>query len=219
MRSEKKMNRRKFLKIAGGVVGASTLACVGAGFLGTRQPKVDLPRTECRGDERRVLVAYASRTGSTAEIAMAIGETLCEAGASVDVLPASQVTDLSPYGAVVVGSAAYMGRWLGDAVTCLRTHQDALKQLPVAYFTGCLTLQEDTEENRTTVAAYLDPVYEEIAVEPVAVGLFAGRLDTSKVSFVYRLVIQKMGQSDADYRDWDAIAAWAGTLPEALALI
>ncbi len=59
-------------------------------------------------NERRVLVAYASERGSTAEIAEAIGERLRRSGIGADVRPAGEVRDLAPYGSVVLGSAVYM---------------------------------------------------------------------------------------------------------------
>jgi len=78
--------------------------------------------------------ACVSRAGSTGEVAEAIGQVLCEAGAAVDVRLAKEVTDLSPYRAVVVGSAVYMGKWMPEAVKFVETHRDALSRMPVAYF-------------------------------------------------------------------------------------
>ena len=65
---------------------------------------------------RRTLVAYASRAGSTAEVAEAIGRTLAEDGAQVDVRLVKEVADLSPYRAVVAGSAIQGGKWLPEAM-------------------------------------------------------------------------------------------------------
>ena len=162
----------------------------------------------------KILVAYASKCGSTGEVAEAIGQALCEAGAAVDVRLAQNVTDVSPYRAVIVGSAIRVGRWLPDAIKFVETHQEALSQVPVAYFLTCMTLEDDTEENRRTVAAYLDPVRE--IVQPVDVGLFAGSMDPSKLSFVFRLMMKAMGTPEGDYRDWEAIRAWADGLRPAL---
>jgi menaquinone-dependent protoporphyrinogen oxidase len=61
----------------------------------------------------RILVTYASRGGSTAGVAETIGRTLAESGAQVDVLPMQAVKDLTPYQAVVAGSAI-------QAATCSR---------------------------------------------------------------------------------------------------
>ena len=213
MNEKSKITRRRFLVLSGGTIGVTTLACCGLTALGTRQPAIEFIESSCGGENEmseRILVAYASRAGSTGEVAEVIGEVLCDGGEAVDVRLAKDVTDVSPYRAVVVGSAIYMGRWMSEAVKFVETHRDALSQLPVAYFTVCLTMKDDTEENRRTVAAYLDPVRE--VVQPVDVGLFAGRLDSSKLSFIYRLIIKAMGQPEGDFRNWEAIRAWAGEL-------
>ncbi|MBI5953031.1 MAG: hypothetical protein HY865_15340 [Chloroflexi bacterium] len=74
------------------------------------------------------LVTYASNTGWTVGVAEAIGKTLAENGAKVDVLPMRAVKDLSPYDAVVAGSAVNGGAWLPEAVQFVRAHQAELKR-------------------------------------------------------------------------------------------
>ena len=153
--------------------------------------------------EKRILVAYASGSGSTAEVAEAIANVLQDKDAPVDVLPAGDVEDVSPYSAVVLGSSIRLGRWLPPAIRFLEAHQKALEEVPVAYFTTCLTLMTDTEESRRKVLSYLEPVLELAPeVEPVALGLFAGSLDPSM-----QLVVP--GGPYGDFRDWEAIRAWA----------
>jgi hypothetical protein len=72
-------------------------------------------------NHERVLVAYGSKHGSTAEIADRIGERLREAGHEVDVLPAGSVTDLDRYEAVVLGSAVYMPAGAVPPAGCSRS--------------------------------------------------------------------------------------------------
>jgi len=164
--------------------------------------------------EDKILVAYASRAGSTGEVAEAIGKVLCEGGAAGDVRLAKDVTDLSPYRAVVVGSAIRVGKWLPEAVEFVETHREALGRMPLAYFAVCLTLKEDTEENRREVSAYLDPVCE--MVQPVDVGLFAGGMDYSKLPFILRVMMKAMKSPKGDFRNWEAIRAWAGQVRDRL---
>ncbi|MCC6168651.1 MAG: flavodoxin, partial [Caldilineaceae bacterium] len=71
----------------------------------------------------KILVAYASRAGSTAGVAEAIGKTLAEGGAQVDVRPMQEVKDLTPYTAVVAGSAIQGGQWLPEAIQFIQTHR------------------------------------------------------------------------------------------------
>jgi len=212
--SEKgKLSRRSFLTLAGGAVGAGALACCGLGKLATQQPGVEFTESKC-GTGEKILIAYASRCGSTGEVAEAIGQALCEAGAAVDVRLAKKVDDLSSYRAVVVGSAIRMGKLLPEAVEFVEAHRDLLSRMPVVYFVACLTMEDDTEENRRTVSAYLNPLRE--MVQPVGEGLFAGALDYGKISLPEQLIMRAIGSAEGDFRDWDAIRGWAGDLSPAL---
>ena len=157
----------------------------------------------------KILVAYATKAGSTAEVAAEIGRVVeSKSGCKVDVHPVGKLKEVGGYDAAIIGSAIRAGKWLPEATKFVEKHRDALSQVPVAFFTVCLTLSEDTEENRRTVAAYLDPVRE--MVQPVDVGLSAGMMDYSKLSFLLRLMMKKMGSPEGDFRDWEAIRAWAG---------
>jgi menaquinone-dependent protoporphyrinogen oxidase len=210
MTDRKNPNRRQFLKVAGGAVLAT--AAVGGGLIaaGTRQPAVELPETTYTGENsmsKNILVAYASKCGSTAGVAEAIGKTLQQQGASVDVRLAKNVTDVSPYQAVIVGSAIRMGGWLGDAKKLVQTHQQALKGIPTAYFSVCMTLEKDTPENRQKALAYMEPIRE--LVEPTSVAAFAGAMVYDKLSFIDRLIITRMIKTpEGDFRNWDAIQTW-----------
>ena len=157
----------------------------------------------------RILVAYATKAGSTAEVAAEIGRVMeSKGGCEVDVHPVGKLEGVSGYDAVIIGSAIRVGKWLPEALKFVEKHRDALGQVPVAFFTVCLTLSEDTEENRREVATYLDPVRD--LVQPVDVGLFAGVMDCSKLPFILRLMMKKMKSPEGDFRDWEAIRAWAG---------
>ena len=218
MPEQKKSSRRRFLKIAGGTL--LTTAVVGGGLitLGTRQPGVELPEASYKGEndmQGKILVAYASKCGSTAEVAEAIGQVLNAKGVAVDVRQVNTVTDLSSYQAVIIGSAIRMGGWLSAAKKFVKTHQQTLSKIPTAYFAVCLSLKDDTEENRQKAAKYLDAV--RAIVEPKAVGLFAGKMDYRKLSFLDRLISEKMVKApEGDFRNWDAIRSWAANLEATL---
>ncbi|MGC9347489.1 MAG: flavodoxin domain-containing protein [Anaerolineae bacterium] len=159
----------------------------------------------------RILVAYSTAAGSTAEVAEAIGDAI--EGIEVDVRRARQVKDVSPYKAVILGSGIRAGRVYREALNFLERHQAALRQMPVAYFVVCLTMMEDTEENRCEVEAYVDQMRQAAPqVEPVEVGLFGGKMDFKELSLPIRLIIKAMKTPEGDFRDWDAIRAWAKEL-------
>ena len=163
--------------------------------------------------DTRILVTYASWAGSTAEVAEAIGHGLRNRNTAVDVLPAKDVLDINPYCTVVVGSAVRAGQVHPEALAFLETHQEALVGIPVAYFVVCLTIKDDTEENRSTVRAFLDKLRETVPqVQPVDVGLFAGVLSYSKLSLLRQLTMKRMKVPEGDFRDWEAIRDWAASL-------
>ncbi len=157
----------------------------------------------------KILVAYATRAGSTAEVAARVAEVLSETGAIVEVRPIQDVREVQGYDAVVIGSAIRMGHWLPEVVTFVKANRDTLSHIPTAYFLVSGLLREDTPEMRKTVLAYLDPV--RVILEPTSIGLFAGKIDYSKLSWLDRIIAKKV-MSEGDGRNWDAIQSWAREL-------
>jgi menaquinone-dependent protoporphyrinogen oxidase len=161
----------------------------------------------------KILVTYSSRTGWTVGVAEAIGKTLVEHGAQVDVIPMRDVKNLSTYDAVVAGSAIRNKTWLPESAQFIRAHQDELKQKPFAAFLVCMTLAMPNGENyRSHISTWLDPVRS--LVKPVSVGLFAGGLDIDKIeSFGNRLMFHMSVLfgvwKEGDHRNWNAIKEWA----------
>ena len=161
----------------------------------------------------KILVTYASRAGSTAEIAQAIGKTLSQGGTQVEVLPMEDVKDPSVYRAVVAGSAIRSSKWLPEAMQFIKTHRAVLSQKPFATFTVCITLaMSNSDPYRQAVAAWIQPVRAQ--VKPVSEGLFAGILDFSKLPFNWdtvklRAVVALGIFPKDDRRDWNAIHTWA----------
>lgn len=170
----------------------------------------------------KILVTYASRTGTTAGVAEAIGETLAESGAQVEVLPVDEVQDLSPYSAVVAGSAIQGGQWLPEAMQFIQENQSALNRKPFAAFLVCITMAMfGADKYRQAVAEWMQPV--RATVRPVSEGLFAGALDIDRVPSLgnrlkFRLAVMSGVWKEGDHRDWDAIHEWASTLPPLLGL-
>lgn len=158
-----------------------------------------------------ILVGYATRYGSTQEVAEAIAATLRESGLEVDLQPMRAVRTLEGYTAVVLGAPLYMFHWHKDAKSFLSRHRKALMERPVAVF--ALGPFEDTPKQWQDVRANLDKELAEFPwFAPVAVEIFGGKFDPAKLDFPYSLVPGLKKLPAADIRDWTAIRAWANNL-------
>jgi menaquinone-dependent protoporphyrinogen oxidase len=155
----------------------------------------------------KILVTYATRAGSTAEVASIVAEVLRAAGATVDVKFVTAVHEVQGYDAVVVGSAIRMGHWLPEAVAFVQAHREPLSHIPIAYFLVSGLLRNDTPETRRKVLAFLDPVRK--ILEPTSIGLFAGKIDYSRMDGFDRSIAEAVGSSGGDWRNWEAIRYWA----------
>ena len=214
MIEQKEVNRRQFLKGAAiGTLGLVVL-CGGGGLAAGLPPAIDYVEATGDSGSKKVLVTYASKAGSTGEVAGVISEVLKSKGLSVDTRLINHGGDLSAYQGVIVGGCVRMGKWLPDAVDFVKKNQSVLKNLPVSYFLTCATMREDTPENRAKVSAALDEA--SAIVTPLQTGLFGGKMDFNKLSFLDRTIAKMVGSVEGDFRDWNAIKNWAA---EALPLV
>jgi len=188
----------------------------------------DLIEDSCRNSVtggKRILVAYDTIHGSTAEVAKEIGTALCARGFQVDILFVGNVIALQDYDTVILGSAIYEFRWLPDAMAFLKNNTPALSAMPVAYFIVGASLVQDTPENRDAVKkSFIDPVLTEYPdIKPLSIGLFGGAVDFKKEQynlfekFVLRILGLIVGFKDsADWRNWEYINSWANEVGDQL---
>ena len=189
-------DRRRFLQFAAAGLGVSSFASRVSAIAGA--------------PDGLILMAYASRCGSTREIAQAVAQDLRARGLVVDLRPADQVASLAPYRAVALGSAVRFGKWLPESVAFVERHQAALNRLPKAFFTVHMLNTGADPASRQARAGYVQPIY--ARVKPDCDAFFAGKMDMSRLSFTERLLCKMMKGHDADARDWTAIHAWAQRL-------
>jgi menaquinone-dependent protoporphyrinogen oxidase len=158
-----------------------------------------------------VLVTAASRHGSTAEMAEAVGRTLRQRGLDVDVRPAADVAAVDGYEAGVLGSAVYMGHWLEAARQLAESETRALRGRPVWLFSsGPVGDPPKPDEQPVDTGAAI------AATGAREHRLFNGNLDPSRLGFAERAMVRAVRAQTGDFRDWAEIAAWAGEIADAL---
>jgi menaquinone-dependent protoporphyrinogen oxidase len=159
----------------------------------------------------KVLVATASKHGSTLELAGAIGEALRSRGLDVGEMPVAEVGDVREYDAVVLGSGIYGGRWLKPAKEFVERNADALAAVPVWLFSSG-PLGDPPKPVETPVDA--EPMTKVTGAREHRV--FAGSLLKSRLGFAERAMVKAVHAPFGDFRDWDAVRDWGFEIADAL---
>ena len=189
---------------------------------------------------KKILVAYTTDSGSTADVAQAIGEELRDDALQVEVRRIEEVSSVEPYAAAVIGAPMIMG-WHNKAIKFIQKHQPALSGMPVAYFLTAMSLTQTPQteiagtpifvdsglakppkdanrlgfkERYTLPAHYLEPVLKAAPlIKPVSVAYFGGKLNLFRLKWWAKLfVLIAIQATPGDYRNWTAIKEWAGGL-------
>ena len=166
----------------------------------------------------QILVTYATKYGATAEIAEKIGQVLRQAGFHVDVLPTDRVSDLTPYKAVVLGSAVYIGRWRKNAVKFLQANETVLAERMVWLFSSGPTGEGDPVE---LLQGWRFPEAQQpIAnrIQPRDIAVFHGDVNMEKLNMFEKWILNNVKAPVGDFRDWDAINSWATAVVDELKL-
>jgi menaquinone-dependent protoporphyrinogen oxidase len=172
----------------------------------------------------KVLVTYASRHGATQGIAEQIAETLRTRGLDVTLRAVAQAADPSSFDAFVVGSAAYMNHWLGDAAGFVRRHRAVLASRPLWLFSSG-PIGTDVVGGRDLRVASEPAEFAEFreALHPRGDRVFFGAYDVTgpPVGLVDRIVrvlpaSWRAAIPSGDFRDWADIDAWATAIADDL---
>ena len=157
----------------------------------------------------KLLVTYASKYGSTAEIAEVIGKELQKRHYEVEVKSVDDVDNLVGHDGFVIGSALYAGGWMKSAAGFLRSNQNLLASRPVWLFSSGPTGQGDPNEimGGWTFPEDLKTVLEKI--QPKDVILFHGKIDPDRLSSTEKMIIKSVNATVGGYRDWLVVRGWA----------
>jgi menaquinone-dependent protoporphyrinogen oxidase len=184
----------------------------------------------------RVLVVYASRHGGTRGIAERIGDVLRMDGLEADVAPADQVAGVGGADAVVIGSGVYMGSWLKEGIDFIKRNEATLAELPLWLFSSgpipgsskdkgpSGDLLEDALGPKDGPGSGGRKKIAEItsATNPRDHRVFLGAFDPEDPPKVMSERIVRMLPAaknllpTGDFREWDAIEAWAHVIAASL---
>ncbi|MCX5205618.1 flavodoxin domain-containing protein [Streptomyces sp. NBC_00237] len=152
----------------------------------------------------KVLIAYASKNGSTEELARTVARTLDKEGFVTDLRPAADVLDTEMYDAVVLGSALYTGRWLKDARRFAARHRTALAARPVWLFSSG-PLDATANERDIPLVAGVRRI--QARIDDRGHATFGGCLTADAEGRMARMIVDS--GKGGDFRDFAATAAWA----------
>jgi menaquinone-dependent protoporphyrinogen oxidase len=164
----------------------------------------------------KILVTYATKHGATAEIAEKIGQVLQEAGLGVEVKSVDKVNELDAYRAVVLGSAVYAGMWRKEAVDFLEANEKKLAERVVWLFSSGPTGEGDPVElmKGWKFPEAQRPIADRIGPRDIA--FFHGEIDMDDLNLAEKLIVKGIKAPTGDFRDWEAITAWAAAIGDAL---
>jgi len=159
----------------------------------------------------KILVASASKHGSTEEIGAFIAQRLRERGLDADGVPLDEADGLLGYDAVVLGSAVYIGSWMREAKAFVKTKREHLASMPVWLFSSGPTDPEGEDGLSAKARAELEG-----AIHPREHAVFFGAIDVDRLGFIEKRMIKAVKAPTGDFRDWDAIGAFADRIADAL---
>jgi menaquinone-dependent protoporphyrinogen oxidase len=160
---------------------------------------------------KKILVVHASRKGSTEEIARAVAKELEASGSTVEVSEMQAATVPEDVQAVVIGAPVYTGHIVPAVAAFVAKNRTRLEKIPVAAFAVGIA---PVELKVGPVERLLEELKKALLpIQPVAVTMFAGKLDPARMSFVERTMTKMLKVPTGDFRDWNRIREWGRGLP------
>lgn len=165
---------------------------------------------------KKVLITYASKHGATEELAVRIGDYISNHGFEVDVLNVKNVSDISAYQSIILGSAVYVGQWRKSAANFLKENEMELSDKKVWLFSTGPTGEGDPAElmKGWKFPEDLQPIADKI--KPVGIKIFHGVLDEAKLNMLEKMTVKMVKAPFGDFRDWNIVEEWAETIANQL---
>ena len=156
-----------------------------------------------------ILISAASRYGATAELAEVLAGHLRTHGHEVSLLAPDDVDDLDEVDAVVLASGVYVGRWLRPARALIKRMAADLRERPVWLLSsGPVGDSADPAPEPLDIHRLMDRTQARSHV------VLPGRLDRESLHMRDRAVVAALRVPDGDFRDWDAVRAFADQINE-----
>jgi menaquinone-dependent protoporphyrinogen oxidase len=161
----------------------------------------------------RVLVTFATRGGSTRELAEQVAQVLEQSGLIVDLQPVTAAIDSASYHAVVLGSALYFQRLMPEALQFLTNHATILATRPLVIFSVGAEMRKGTPAARTAAETWVRQSLSSIPqLQPIVLEHFAGAVELRRLRFLWRLLVLISFGERGDWRDIPRVRAWSTAL-------
>lgn len=161
---------------------------------------------------QQILIATASRHGSTFDIADEIARVLSRRGYVVVDKAADETNGIERFDAVICGSAVYMGKWLPEAIAFVTRNANELAQRPVWLFSsGPIGEPPQPEGDPQGIAQLMERLHARGHRN------FAGRLDRDRLSLAERVIVGMLRAPKGDFRNFPQVTAWATEIADTLA--
>jgi menaquinone-dependent protoporphyrinogen oxidase len=156
--------------------------------------------------KEKILVAYATKSGSTGDIAGTVAETLRENGKDAEAREISDIFDISPYTTIIIGSPIYHHKVLPDIMPFVRDHQNMLREIPVLAFLTGYTLVDISPERKKAASRAFDEIRNYIEIRET--GYFAGKVSDDGFNLREKAAMKMEGIKPGDFRNKTAVRAW-----------
>ncbi len=159
---------------------------------------------------KKVLIAYASKAGSTKEVAEFISRNLSASGFETYVLNVNKVKNVSMFDAIILGTPLRFEKPVHESINFVQRYSNDLKKIPIACFALGASMKHKLNGNKDTVINMLDPLLSKIP-QPFEIGLFGGKINYENLSWFWKFLAEKDNSGlmdEGDWRDWKEIEAW-----------